>query len=66
LAASEIVDLKERRESDINVITFYVGMGIRGPIAEGDYNVGDAKINLSYLQKIKIDTLPGPIDLPRA
>jgi hypothetical protein len=41
-------------------------MGIRGPIAEGDYNVGDAKISVSYPQQIKLGFLPGPIDLPKS
>ena len=50
----------------MDIITFYVGMGIRGPIAEGDYNVGDAKISISYPQQIKFGFLPEPIDLPKS
>jgi hypothetical protein len=49
----------------MDIITICVGMGIRGPIAEGDYNVGDAKISISYPQQIKFG-LPGPIDLPKS
>ena len=49
----------------MDIITFYVGMGIRGPIAEGDYNVGDAKICISYPQRINFG-LPTPIDLPKS
>lgn len=50
----------------MDIITFYVGMGIRGPIAEGDYNVGNAKIGVSYPQQINFGLLPGPIDLPKS
>ncbi len=50
----------------MDIITIYVGMGIRGPIAEGDYNVGDTKISISYPQQINFGFLPGPIDLPKS
>ena len=49
----------------MDTITFYVGMGIRGPIAEGDYDVGDVKISISYPQQIKFG-FPTPIDLPKS
>lgn len=49
----------------MDTITFYVGMGIRGPIAEGDYNVGDAKISISYPTQIDFG-LPEPIGLPKS
>lgn len=49
----------------MDTITFYVGMGIRGPIAEGEYNVDDAKIIVSYPQKINFG-FPEPIDLPKS
>lgn len=46
----------------MDIITFYVGIGISGPIAKGDYDVGDAKINVSYPQFINLDF--GRMDLP--
>jgi len=49
----------------MDIITFYVGMGIRGPIAEGDYNVEDTKISISYPPQINFG-LPEPIDLPKS
>jgi hypothetical protein len=61
-APKEIVDLMEHREKDTDIITFCVGMGIRGPIAIGDYNVGYAKISVSYPQQINLGF--GRIDLP--
>jgi hypothetical protein len=47
----------------MDIITFYVGIGIRGPILEGDYDVGDAKIGISYPPQINLG-LPEPIYLP--
>lgn len=43
-----------------------MGMGIRGPIAEGDYNVGDTKISISYPQQVNFGFPQGPIDLPKS
>jgi hypothetical protein len=48
----------------MDTITIYVGMGIRGPIVEGEYDVEDTKISISYPQQLKFGFLPGPIDLP--
>ncbi len=49
----------------MDIITIYIGMGIRGPIAEGDYTVGDAKISISYPLQIDLG-FPEPIDLPKS
>lgn len=49
----------------MDIITFYIGIGIRGPIAEGDYSVGGAKVHVSYPSQINIVGL-GPIDLPKS
>lgn len=46
----------------MDTITFCIGISIRGPIAKGDYDVGDAKINVSYPQWINLGF--GRIDLP--
>jgi len=50
----------------MDIITFCIGIGIRGPIAEGDYDVGDAKVHVSYPQQISFGIYQGPIDLPKS
>jgi hypothetical protein len=47
----------------MDVITFCVGVGIRGPIAEGYYHVGDAKVHVSYPRGINL--VSHHIDLPK-
>ncbi len=48
----------------MDIITFCVCVGIRGPIAEGDYYVGDAKVHVSYPRQFNFGF--GPIDLPKS
>ncbi len=53
----------------MDIITIYLGMGIRGTIAEDDYSVGDAKISVSYPAQINPPTNFGfskTIDLPKS
>lgn len=50
----------------MDIITFCIGIGIRGPIAEGDYDVGDAKVHVSYPQQVSFGIHQSPIDLPKS
>jgi hypothetical protein len=46
-------------------IEFLVSIGIRGPIAPGDYNVGNATVNVSYPDHFNLGTF-GRIPFPTA
>ena len=50
----------------MEIITFCIGIGIRGPIAEGDYDVGNAIVHVSYPQQISFGIHQSPIDLPKS
>lgn len=45
-------------------VIYVVGVAIRGPITSGDYEVGKAKINVSYPPRVDFG-FPTPIELPK-
>jgi hypothetical protein len=50
----------------MDIITFCVGIGIKGPIAEGDYHVRDANIHVSYPHQVNFGIHQSPIILPKS
>src|SRR5215210_7838817 len=48
----------------LSQVTYVIGVAIRGPIVSGDYEVGKAKINVSYPPEVDFD-FPTPIELPK-
>jgi hypothetical protein len=49
----------------MGIISYIVGIGTRGPIAEGEYAVGDRKVAVSYPTHLDIG-LPAPLELPKS
>jgi hypothetical protein len=45
-------------------VTYVVGVGTRGPVTPGDYEVDKTTINVSYPPKADFD-FPTPIELPK-
>lgn len=39
-------------------ISYYIGVGVRGPIAEGEYAVRDMTVSVSYPEVVEVDPEP--------
>jgi hypothetical protein len=57
--------LTVKAEVILSTITFVIGVGIRGPLEEAEYSVGEVQVGVSYPATVNLG-LPTPIELPRS